>query len=476
MRPIPLISLAMMVCNCGGDDGGPCQPGEDAVCGEGLVCEELEGGDPVCAEPVFIDGQVLRSSDLTPIEGARVSALDENGSAASTVAISDAQGRYRLWVPVARVEAVDEGDEYGLSDQRFTLRASAQDYQDFPGGVRPALPVDARQAQEDGEGDLVVRSAATDITLIPLPASHQGRPRIEGTVAQPEGAVSALVVAEANGVSVSVVGDTEGRYVIFNVPPGTYQVQAYVAGFNHTPAEATVDVGEPATDVDLALAGPTSVEVSGSVNIVNAPGDSATSVVLVVESTFSDMFVRGEVPPGLRAPAAGWVPDVTGAFAISGVPDGRYVVLAAFENDGLVRDPDPNIAGTQVLHLVVEGEDVTIGDSFKITEALSVVGPGADAPEAVTASPVLEWADDSSEDYYTVEVYDSFGTLVWQDEAIPRVTGSPTVEVAYGGPPLEAGLYYQFRATSWREGGGGSGPISQTEDLRGVFYVPATEP
>lgn len=117
-----------------------------------------------------------------------------------------------------------------------------------------------------------------------------------------------------------------------------------------------------------------------------------------------------------------------------------------------------------------------IGDSFKITEALAVTGPGADTPEAVGAAPVLEWADDSSEDFYTVEVYDSFGTLVWQDPDVPRVTGTATVQVPYGGPALEAGLYYQFRATSWRDAGGGAGPISRSEDLRGVFYVPAARP
>ena len=42
--------------------------------------------------------------------------------------------------------------------------------------------------------------------------------------------------------------------------------------------------------------------------------------------------------------------------------------------------------------------------------------------------------------------------------------------VPYGGP-MEPGMYYQFRATSWRTPGGMPGPISTTEDLRGVFYV-----
>jgi hypothetical protein len=54
-------------------------------------------------------------------------------------------------------------------------------------------------------------------------------------------------------------------------------------------------------------------------------------------------------------------------------------------------------------------------------------------------------------------------------------SGGSTVSVDYGGP-LEPGMYYQFRATSWRQAGNNPpGPISNTEDLRGVFYVDVAE-
>ena len=37
-------------------------------------------------------------------------------------------------------------------------------------------------------------------------------------------------------------------------------------------------------------------------------------------------------------------------------------------------------------------------------------------------------------------------------------------------------MFYQFRVTSFREpGGGGRSAISTTEDLKGVFYLPAPE-
>src|SRR5439155_1171747 len=103
--------------------------------------------------------------------------------------------------------------------------------------------------------------------------------------------------------------------------------------------------------------------------------------------------------------------NVSGAFTIDNVPEGTYKVLAAFENDGLVRDPDPNIAGTQIVTVKMPspGMDVALGSSFKITEALQVFGPGAGDPEAVLTAPTLRWADDSSEDFYTVVVYNAYG-------------------------------------------------------------------
>jgi hypothetical protein len=207
------------------------------------------------------------------------------------------------------------------------------------------------------------------------------------------------------------------------------------------------------------------------VNIVDGGGGGLTSVVLVPSSVFNGNLLRGPVPFGLRAPDPGLAPDVSGSFVIAGVPAGTYKVLAALENDGLVRDPDLTIGGTTLVEITVEaGRAAALPEAFKVTGALAVTSPGADRPEVVGAEPTFIFADDSSEDYYIVRVFDVFGALVWEDAMVPGVSGSKTVEVAYAGPALVPGMYYQFRATSARDKGAGSA-ISQTEDLRGVFVV-----
>src|SRR5262249_31182702 len=147
----------------------------------------------------------------------------------------------------------------------------------------------------------------------------------------------------------SAIADRKGGYRIFNLPAGSYTVKAYVQGANHDPASVSLAVDEE-KQVDLSLNDAAMASLSGNVNIVNPGSGNATSVILVVESTFNEALARGETPPGLRAPAPGTAPNVTNAFSIAGIPAGTYVVLAGFENDFLVRDPDTCIAGTDILH------------------------------------------------------------------------------------------------------------------------------
>ena len=490
---------------CGGDDepvpelGAPCEP--DVGCGEGAVCEALTSeedaetvclakkgtecdplmpycsGDLVCAatsagedrcfEPVVLQGQVSDTSDASAVASARLLSLDEEGVAVTDVAESDEKGDYRLELPVERDE---DGKPVAAT---FTLNASAQDYQSFPSGARVALPISTEDAALI-DGSYVIESALTNIGLIPLEAgdrvSASGSVQGLGDESQVGGL---LIVATGAAGTFSAMTDKSGAFTLFNLPEGNYELKAYGAGIQ---VEATsIDVGtESVSDLKLPEVDDGTTKVSGTIQIVNAPGGAVTSVILVVADTFNETASRGEVPRGLRAPASGPV-SIDGAFEIEGVPAGEYVVLAAYENDDLVRDPDTNISGTDFVRITVSSDEsvLSISDSFKVTEALAIAAPGKEGPEAVTEKPTLEWADDSSEDWYDVYVYDAFGDEVWSSLMVPGVSGSDTVSVDYEGP-LDPGMYYQFRVTSWRQPGKGDpAPISSTEDLRGVFFLPS---
>jgi hypothetical protein len=426
-------------------------------CMNGQVCEEA-AGKPTCVAPVVVRGRVT-AVDGSGVPGALVAALDGNDAAATGTTLSADDGAYELRVPVARMA---DGQPVAM---KIKLRAAAAGFAAFPSGLRRSLPLEL-SAAAPAEGKLILRNSATDLVLDAI-AGAGGLGSITGTVLADPGKRGVLVVAEGPAV-LTGVSDSDGAYVLFNAPPGMYSVRGYAAGVQLNAASATVAAGARTMGADLTVRPGPLGTVAGTVNIVNASGGSMTSVVLVVASTFNEALKRGEVPPGLRAPR-GDAPSVSGAFTIADVPDGQYVVLAAFENDGLVRDPDTAIGGTQIQRATVGdgGRQVTLSAGFKLTGALAVVSPGAgDAPEVMTSNPTFSWKDDSSEDRYVLEVIDGNGTVIWMRE-LPRVTGGD-VNVPYEGPALTKGKLYQFRATSYRKN---NIPISQTEDLRGVFLM-----
>jgi len=447
---------------CLATEGGSCDP-EEPYCADGLTCAETTDGEHRCFLPVIFVGDVTDTSSADGIEAAHVISLDEEGSAVTDVAITNETGNYELEVPVARNE---DGTPV---DTTFTLQGSAQGYQPFPQGVRVALPISTAEAELQ-DTRYVVENALTSIGLIALPDAE--RFTVSGQVTgldQDSDVGGALVVADGESGTFSAVTDLSGSFTLFNVVDGTYQATVYASGLEVEALEITVE-GQDIVDVVMNELDDETTTVTGSVQIVEGGGE--TSVILVVEDTFDELVARGEVPRGLRAPRSG-PPSITGEFSIAGVPRGRYVVLAAYENDALVRDPDTNIAGTEIVHITVDGSEATydISESFKITQALETIAPGVDGPEAVTEAPVLEWGDDSSEDWYDVRVFDAFGEEVWTALELPSVSGGGVASVQYEGP-LDPGMYYQFRVTSWRmPGNGDAAPISATEDLRGVFYV-----
>jgi hypothetical protein len=469
------------VCRMGAD-GGPatcfCSIEGQTGCGDGLDCYDVENGDPACAcsvdrqtgcadgeacesvagqpadcfSPVTVSGRVFDLATGEPIEGARVVARDANNAAISGIAVTNADGEYTLPVPTPR------DAEGALQSNPVTLRADALGFVTFPRAPRQAIPVDTAMASGD---PLDVRSSATDVALIALPDAA-GLGTISGTVTaeRPRGTVIVAGGALETGGGVTGIADYDGSYVVFNVPAGSVAVRGYKAGLQLEGATADVRADEVTEGIDLDEIGEATAAVDGKVEIVN-PGDGMnTSVILVVEETFDPTFISGEAPPGLR------IGDIAGDFHFEGVPDGNYIALAAFENDLLVRDPDTSIGGTEIVHLVVSGETITLDQSFKITGSLDVVSP--DGEEVVAGTPTFVWNDDSGEDHYEIIVRDAFGNLVWEKLDVPGVSGGATVEVPYEGPALEPGTLYQFRATSIKQGGT---PLARTEDLRGVFVA-----
>jgi hypothetical protein len=464
LRPLTSLCVCVVLSACGDDDEKACNPVAGTGCDDGLVCEQLEAGGGVCAAPVLLRGRVTSLADGAPIEGARVVALDANRAPASTVGVTDALGAFSIRVANPRTS-----DKLPIAHELF-LRADARDHRTFPSGLRQSLPVSTADAVLEGD-DFVVENAQTELALEPLAVA--GSAAIHGRAAIPAGQPGVLVVAEPGSggpAAGTAVADRDGDYAIFNLAPGAYTVRAYARGGIHPPASVTLDADEDEL-VDLPGSGSAPATVTGTVQLVNRGDGTGTSVILVVESTFDEALGRGEAPPGLRAPD-GLALTLDGAYAIAGVPPGRYVALAAFEDDFLVRDPDLCIGGTQISRFEVpEGATAVTLAGFKITGALNLFSPGANGPEVVTGTPVFKWEDDSSEDAYELTVVDGLGSVVWET----TIGGSSGTDpsVTYAGDPLEPG-YYQWSVKSSAglcQGNTATKYLSRSEDLKGVFIV-----
>ncbi len=309
-----------------GDGSGVCMPGCDPYssegCGAGESCELGPDGGYACYSAVYVEGRVFNSTDKNlGIVSAHVAAKDKTGAVATDVAITGDNGTYKLQVPVER------GDNGSLVEGTLTLRAEANDYQPYPSGIRPAIPVDATQATQLDNGTYVLKNASTDIALIKLPDNETGRKSISGSIilagdnsTHPGGT---LVVAEGGLCGLTcpfTFSDKQGGYTIFNVPAGSWTIRGYKEFLQLTPAEVTHTTSENLTGVSLVENDKAYGTVNGSVNIVN-PGDGDnTTVVLVPVSTFSSTFVKGEVPPGLRAPKQPAPPASRGLLRLQAFP------------------------------------------------------------------------------------------------------------------------------------------------------------
>lgn len=441
-----------------------CKLDDPGSCPTDQVCEQVQGeagSKPLCFSPVTLGGKVFDLTTNGGIAGAVVLATDENGSPAGAAVTTDSNGDYTLRVPSTRTDTKGT-----FVSRRVLLRSQAKNYLPFPSGSRLSLPVETAAATRSEERKpYLLETPQTDIGLSPVEANAKDLPSISGTVEMSAGQKSVLLVLEGgSGLGRTALASADGAFTFFNVPSGTWKLAAYSAGANYTARDVPVSTSD-VKDVEVKKASTSTATLSGSVQLVAGANNDGTSVVLVVDSTFIETLGRGEVPPGLRAPEPGTAPNVTGGWSISGIPDGRYVVLAAFENDGNVRDPDPGISGTQLQRITVANGAISgaASPAFKVTAAVELVSPGRDAVDDTSATPTFTWAVHSNAEAYGLKVFDTLGREVWTTNLGDKAIATAT----YAGPALTSGQYYQWRVTAFRRGA----PTSQTEELRGLFRV-----
>lgn len=142
-------------------EGSLCVP-EQPQCGRDFICAETRTEQHRCFGRVALRGRVSDASDGSAIEGAEVTALDEEGSTVPGAAATEADGSYVLELPVVR------NDEDGTPiETTFTLKCDAQDYAPFPSGDSEAPPIQAADAVRQ-DNLYVIEGQLTDVGLDPI--------------------------------------------------------------------------------------------------------------------------------------------------------------------------------------------------------------------------------------------------------------------------------------------------------------------
>ncbi len=294
-----------------------------------------------------------------------------------------------------------------------------------------------------------------------------------------------LVLAESqtSGEKYSTTSGPDGVFVVFNLPYDSYTVDALKFGHQMVdPVDATVSSSAPVDTVRVGVTEYTGSSLQGAVTFLASENS-------IVDITLLDPETRSVVP-GLAVEN-----DASGlTYAMTGIPDGRYLAWASLKNDGYVIDPDwvfKNPGGLDVAFATAGATEL----NFSVTDAITLdspTNPAENTLPAVTAStvPTFSWVAYPSAKEYFIEVRDVSGKLLWggfeSDGTVKHgFIGANVTSVEYNFDgrasvsTLEPGNIYRWQV--WADKGTQADSfveqlISASEDLRGLFQIPELLP
>ncbi|MBS2212850.1 carboxypeptidase regulatory-like domain-containing protein [Carboxylicivirga mesophila] len=397
-------------------------------------------------KPGIIAGIVSDKNDGSGLAEARIIIFNANTNSPTGEAIwTDDKGNYSI----------------EMEPGNYFFKIYCNGYDAIPATGINAIPINVVEGSEINQNYALNRSAILNGGVI-VGQVTEGNDGVKG----------ALVIAEANGVAVSSVSDSEGYFYIYNVTPGDYSVKGWLAGYNSSTEIVSVTENATVSDLTVIVTNDAAAKVSGMVTFL-ATSNIEVDVALVHPLT-------GETIPGLNSTTTG------GVYTIENVPEGDYWGRASYENDNVVMDPDWIVKNGQP-QVTISGGDMTL--DYSVTGAVSVVSPTNSVelvvPVEVSSGAItFRWTPYSSASDYVIEVTDVNGNLIWggfsndwstKNIVIPSSTTS--VEFNYDGSAIEdlvAGETYRWRiyaskddkqaATGWRL-------ISVSEDQMGLIQI-----
>jgi len=408
-------------------------------------CSDDSSTEPT--PPTVIKIVVKSTADSTTISGANVVLYDANSGESVGQEFSASDG-------IATFQASFSGDYY--------VRISAQGFKELPEGSVSPVPFSVSSGQ-----------TTTQIYyMIVLPGTFG---KIDGTV-NPQ-LSGFLIVATSSGLNSEyhTYSGPGGYFVLFNVPFGTYELDAIKSGYQSTnQPQVTLSSGSASATVEINVSQITGSTLTGKVTFL-AVENGIVDVSLLDKISYS-------VVNGLTT-----IIDSSRNYSISNIPAGEYVAWASYKNDGYVMDPDWIFKNPGALFVSFAGDSSKVRN-FSVTGAITIVSP-TNPPNDITPAladsliPTFHWNAYPQAKEYIVEVRDINGELIWggfkangeiRHAQVPKEWTS--VEFNFDGSALSqlhSGNIYQWRLYADDDAEANVQTLlSASEDLMGLFITP----
>lgn len=347
----------------------------------------------------------------------------------------------------------------------YHLQVDGSGYLRFPrvGGVTPLVQVLANQTVQTH-------------VIMDKDSSNAGHSLILGKVQAISGQVisGARVIAFGNTGIFEIHSDKLGRFALYNIPKGDYQLRVLIAGYEDTLLQSI--------HLDSAQI------VQGLVLAIKPVIGTQLSVNLSFLATQNGRVDLSLVDPWTLLPIPGLVGlnDSGSTIKISGIAPGQYQVWASYQNDGYVMDPDW-IRKFGIPVLTVKPGDTLLQMPISLTGADTLISP-TNMPSSALAQDVrldtlqFKWSKYPSAKEYFIEVRNSKGVRIWGGiDSVKSLLAqsldarTTSCKFNFDGTALETlkvGEIYHWKIWADRDAAQGiQGLITSSEDQMGYFRI-----
>ena len=192
----------------------------------------------------------------------------------------------------------------------YFVKLSRQGYYPVPPPLLEAVPFAINAGQ----------STQNDAEMFPSSNSTAGW--IQGKVTSGGSAVQgALVVAidATNKIAFSTSSDANGEYSIFNIPTGSFSVQAYRSTYNSNIVAASVTSNTATNGINIDLQKTGTGTLTGSIRNLSI-ANKEVDITLVHPIT-------KETIPGLTSTTSNL------NYSLTNIPNGSFIARATYKND-----------------------------------------------------------------------------------------------------------------------------------------------